>query len=325
MAYRSNSPPTLSWLNDDFGNTDSEGASSQDTSDSPNNKTAHVYHETLNDILTTVTNIVGDEQIEEKFGRQIGHGKIKQQFVQKPGSDKALGITLMYYKNESDGDYDDRSTFTKLFIDNNDDLKSAVVLEKILQEVFYQKEFNKVHKECGFKMPEIINYGYVLNSDIPNEFIFYIKMSYVDSISVTNKYEDLVEDVDYNKCNIVQKRLVKIANCLEKNGLYHNDLHSDNVMIDNLGNIVIIDFGEASNSITLLDAVPLNFCHKIKSNSLSGGNRHCITRKKKKHYKKRKSIKKHKRSKKYRASRKPKPKNTKTRSSRRSISSRPRR
>lgn len=322
MAYRSKSPPTLLLNDDDFGNTDSEGASSQETEKgSPNNNNLNTIDENLNDLLKTVSNI-DDKQIEEKFGRVIGNpSRVKRQFVRKPGTDLGLPIRLTYYKNDSDDDNSGKSTFTKRFIyEYSSD--SDIVLKKILQEVFYHNEFNKVHEECGFNMPKIISYGYVLNSDVPTGFIFYIKTSYVEAKPVTDKYSNLKKDEAKKECARIKERLYEINECLKKKGLYHNDLNNENVMIDDLDNIVLIDLGEAifyDNTFrddTKFREINENFCDTI--NSLSGGNRRGVTHKKKAHYKNRKSTKKYKRSKKYRASKKPKTKKNKSTNSKQS-------
>ena len=67
MAYRSKSPPTLLLNDDDFGNTDSEGASSQETEKgSPNNNNFNTIDENLNDLLKTVSNIDDKQIVAEK-------------------------------------------------------------------------------------------------------------------------------------------------------------------------------------------------------------------------------------------------------------------
>ena len=281
MAFRSKSPVQLDFSdiddgdvgigngngNGNNGNSDSDGDATDIEENSPvsryiiDSPIVKTSNDTLNSLLGDVTNYdnIDDDTFGKIFGQQIGDGKIKQQFVQKKdGSGRGLGVRLEYYKNNNDADYGETASFTKMFIYSKDlELEPSVVLEKILQEVFYHKEFSKVHEACGFEMPEILKYGFVtkrtdsyLDGDSDNDihhYVFYIKMSYVDSISVTNKYTDDVKDAANAKCNIIKTRVEKIGDCLEKKGLYHNDLHSDNVMIDKNGNILLIDFGEASN------------------------------------------------------------------------------
>ena len=45
------------------------------------------------------------------------------------------------------------------------------------------------------------------------------------------------------------EKVDKINNCLNANGLYHNDLNSGNIMVDkDTKQIIIIDFGEATST-----------------------------------------------------------------------------
>jgi hypothetical protein len=304
MAYRSKSPPTLSiWTDDDLGQTDSEEASSQESLDSPSNNSINTsYDDNLNNILESAKN-VNFEDIETIFGVKISNDKTKNQFVQRPGSDKALGVKLQYYTNNSDVNYNGQPTFTKVFIFNkNKDLMPDIVLEKILQEIFYHKQFYEVHEYCKFEMPELISYGYVTDSGDDSNYIFYIKMSLIEATSLTNKYIDESNEYANMKCTDVKGRLTVIAECLKEKGLYHNDLHSDNVMIDKLGNIVLIDFGEASDKETQIEFISPSFCDTLKTKS--GGNKRRKISKKNIHRRKHNATNKCKRNNKNRLSKK---------------------
>ena len=95
-------------------------------------------------------------------------------------------------------------------------------------------------------------------------------MEDVDAIPVT-KLNELYNDtsVVLSKCIDIETEVNRINTCLEKNNLYHNDLHSDNVMIDKNGELIIIDFGESSNILQRL-LMEEEFCARFKK---KGGRR----------------------------------------------------
>ena len=80
-----------------------------------------------------------------------------------------------------------------------------------------------------------------------------------------------------NNCKNLEEKVKTINKCLEERNLYHNDLHHENILVDKNNNIIIIDFGEASNT-------PVNF-NEISLCNKTGGK--CKTRTKRKTNKKR--------------------------------------
>jgi hypothetical protein len=215
--------------------------------------------ETVKSSLTNYSNIT-----DGNFGSKFTDDKIKRQFTHLVKGKSTLGVKLMYFKNTN------LETFTKMFIYSKDPyLEPTNILIKILSEVYYHQQISKLQNTCNFKVPELISYGFIENNDDEsinihnNEYVFYIKMKDVSAIPVTNLNEMYNDDEVMNKCLIIQEEIDKINECLEKNNLFHNDLHSDNVMIDKNGNITIIDFGESSD-ILQKPFYTVDFCGKFK-------------------------------------------------------------
>jgi serine/threonine protein kinase len=191
-----------------------------------------------------------------------------------------LGVRLFYFKNEND------KTFTKVFAYSKDpELEPNNVLIKILSEVYYHKKFSELQSSCNFRVPKLLKYGFIEhnndeNINIGDEFIFYIKMEDVDATPVTKLNEIYDNKEVLGKCIDIEEEVNRINTCLQEHNLHHNDLHTDNVMVDKNGELIIIDFGESSNLLQkpLLE----DFCSIFKK---QGGrrtirkNRRMITKK----------------------------------------------
>lgn len=217
--------------------------------------------------LLLPNNITNIENIPEgNFGDMVSpkRSNTRKFFLRKKSPDSlasvSFGVEIYFFQNIAE------NTFTKTFVysKSND---PQTVLVKILSEVYYHKKFYDLQETCKFKAPKLIEYGYVENgaSEVSNEFnenngfMFYVKMERTDALQVSK----LTGDDAIAKCNAVRSKLVEISDCLEKNSLYHNDLSADNVMINRDGDIVIIDFGEAGDTMTHI-AVFDNFCPREK-------------------------------------------------------------
>jgi len=176
----------------------------------------------------------------------------------------------MYFKNPILG------TFTKMFIYRNyHSEESNKLVIKMLSEVYYHQQFSKLQNICKFKAPELISYGFIKHNDDTSlniedrDSLFYIKMEDIDAVSLTDLNKIYSDDTVFGKCIDIQKELDRIVKCMEENNLHHNDLHKDNIMIDKNGDIVIIDFGESSDVMT----VPFKedeLCKLFKNKSKGG-------------------------------------------------------
>lgn len=217
--------------------------------------------------LLLPNNITNIENIPEgNFGDMINpkRANTRKFFLRKKSPESlasvSFGVEIYFFQNIAE------NTFTKTFVYSKSDDPQTVLI-KILSEVYYHQKFYNLQETCKFKAPKLIEYGYVENgaSTVSNEFneingfMFYVKMERTDALQVSK----LTGDDAIAKCNYVRSKLVAINDCLEKNSLYHNDLSADNVMINGEGDIVIIDFGEASDTMTHIAGFD-NFCPREK-------------------------------------------------------------
>jgi hypothetical protein len=204
------------------------------------------------------------------FGNWVGGQSgvsTKREFAPRKNSARPLGVSLYYFKNNAE------KTFTKAFIYSKNDEPESV-LAKILSEVYYHKIFYGLQESCNFTAPQLIEYGYVTNResevvadadgnsetiDLSDSFMFYIKMELIQETQVS----ELQGETSPADCNKIRDKLTIINDCLEKNGLYHNDLHEKNVLFNKQGEIIIIDFGEATDTLTKFNNMG-KFCSGVQ-------------------------------------------------------------
>jgi serine/threonine protein kinase len=223
-----------------------------------------------------------DKVTDGEFG-EIFLQKFKRQFVLKShnpigAQEIPLGVKLTYFKNI------DKNTFTKLFVYNKaPDLEPVTVLTKILSEVYYHKKFSELQEICGFSVPELLEYGFITDDEQPplinktsDEFAFYITTKYVndtDVVQVSSLPEFLDKADVVPRCEIISEKVKEIDECLQRNGLYHNDLSTDNVMVNlDTNEITIIDFSEATEHLVQFAKYD-KFCtsHDSFKSSMNGG------------------------------------------------------
>jgi len=130
----------------------------------------------------------------------------------------------------------------------------------IIKELAYQQYAKDLSNSCNFETPTILNYGrIVLNTDIRKnpkyrdfldnytyDCIWFIVMNKMNYKPLSKGIADIDLD-DKEKCNNLSEKINNVRTCMENNGLFHNDYHSENILIDteNDNKIGIIDFGLA--------------------------------------------------------------------------------
>ncbi len=151
-------------------------------------------------------------------------------------------------------------------IDNTHILKiincdcNAMESYMIIRELAYQEYAKELSNVCNFETPTILNYGRIMLNDNMHKNPKY--RDFLDNYTydciwfiIMNKmnYQPLskgVNDIDLDdkaKCNELSEKINNVRTCMENNGLFHNDYHSENILIDteNDNKIGIIDFGLA--------------------------------------------------------------------------------
>jgi hypothetical protein len=113
---------------------------------------------------------------------------------------------------------------------------------KLVLEVCLQQYAHSLN--CGMKIPEI--YDYTL-SQTGDRLSLEIKMEKIEILDVLN--EHVKQELLKNSGHFIETIKAGL-DCFERNGLYHNDTHSENIGFykDDGGNIqvVLMDFGKAT-------------------------------------------------------------------------------
>jgi hypothetical protein len=100
---------------------------------------------------------------------------------------------------------------------------------------------------CDFSTPGIYNYN-KFNEMIKGlqKCIFYFKM---DKMSLQTLEKIIKNDLNLDKLIQVRNKLIDINTCIEDKNIFHNDLNSGNILIDDkINKFGIIDFGEATTT-----------------------------------------------------------------------------
>lgn len=130
----------------------------------------------------------------------------------------------------------------------------------IIKELAYQQYAKDLSNSCNFETPTILNYGrIILNENIRKnpkyrnfldnytyDCIWFIIMNKMNYQPLSKGVNDIDLD-DKAKCNDLSEKINNVRICMENNGLFHNDYHAENILIDteNDNKIGIIDFGLA--------------------------------------------------------------------------------
>ena len=146
--------------------------------------------------------------------------------------------------------YYHQNYFTKVYV-YDDDFKKNIVLSKIMAEIYFQKFvtcFNSPDK-CNFCVPKIYNYGFIQTHEFTDKIVFYFTMENTNAITLDKLNTITIDNI--NKVPIhyggLKYKAMCINTCLKKRGFFHNDLHSNNIMINQMNNeMFIIDYGESS-------------------------------------------------------------------------------
>ena len=195
------------------------------------------------------TNYMTDDFIQTQFD---SIKKSRQRQLQLLSGRDLTYITNFYSKNNQIGDRG-KKQFLKVYslmnVTNIDELYA--IMSKLISEIYFNIRAYDIRKQCGLILPKILRYGIVKDNNYDNIVKVYIAMEYIDlqtfnSITATDDRDKMIEFF---------RRLYRINKCLERNNIYHNDIHEENVFYksrtldnsdsDSIGDILLIDYGES--------------------------------------------------------------------------------
>lgn len=131
-----------------------------------------------------------------------------------------------------------------LFKDETTDMLFAIkkyeTEDKEHEEEFYNRFVDEIKILFKISHPNIVRvYNYYL---YPDEKVGYLQMEYVKG-STLDKYSALPFDDDWKSWEDIFKETILAFEYLEKNNILHRDIRPQNILIDEKGNVKIIDFG----------------------------------------------------------------------------------
>jgi len=104
------------------------------------------------------------------------------------------------------------------------------------KEDYYQRFIEEIIILFKLSHPNIVRvYNYYL---YPNLMTGYLQMEYIEGVSIDDYVKSNSKDLDK-----LFRSAVNSFECLEENDILHRDIRPENIMIDNNGELKIIDFG----------------------------------------------------------------------------------
>ena len=194
--------------------------------------------------MTSPENYMFDTNIEKQY---INIKKTRQKQIQLiTGND--IVFTTDFYTSIKTDRLQKPIHFLKVY--NILDITSInhlyAIISKLISEIYFNKRAYDIRKKCGLVLPKIVKYGIIKDVERNNIVKVYIIMEYIDikkynSISLIKTDDVLIKFF---------KKLYMINKCLELNNIFHNDIHEENVFFkytngDDIGNILLIDYGES--------------------------------------------------------------------------------
>lgn len=146
----------------------------------------------------------------------------------------------------------------------------------IIQEIVWQKYAEFISHDCQMKTPKILQYGCGKNENKSEDFIydcfFFIEMEWMDMPTLDKQYGNI--NGNQERCNSVAERINSVQQCMENRGLYHNDFHHQNVLLDfdktdeNKIDVGVIDYGRSGSVPYSFENLNMYRCdkkHRLKT------------------------------------------------------------
>ena len=215
---------------------------------------------TIFNTLIDSSNSISEKDLDDRYNN-INKKRLKKVlYMLGPIMGQEYEFTTNLYSSKENGKDHNPKYFLKIYEGNDKTNLSEYysIIIKLIYEIKLHKKDMTVKNKCNFYLPKIISYGIINidNSDNNEQFKIYLKMEYID-LNTLYSFNRLKNN--HNILIKIFKELYKINKCLEKNYLFHNDLHQENVYIKlnhnltNLEKIYILDYGESIARLDRLD------------------------------------------------------------------------
>jgi hypothetical protein len=141
----------------------------------------------------------------------------------------------------------------------------------LITELAMQEYSSFIAPKCSYQSPKLLQYGkYILSDDelnslrhnnalyrgespdAPFRCLFYFKMTKLN-FSTLREMLGSTKFNDENERKMLSSKITNIIGCMENNQLYHNDLNTSNILVNNNNDIGIIDYGQSSSDLRQLD------------------------------------------------------------------------
>ena len=221
-----------------IGTPKSSIGSDNDFGNSPIRTFSFPYTELLNKEISTSPT---DLYLEIKEKGKVLNDKPHSRLFMVDGERGGIIFKMKAYKY-SKGNYPKGNLLLKEYMYiTSMSLDSPIVKlseEKFFKEIYLQMITKEIEEECEVSIPSIIEFGKFEkynNGDLEN--YFFIIMDFIEGENPVN----------LEKCEELKTKVKAINECLKSKDIYHNDLNSGNVIIND-GTITLIDFGEATQT-----------------------------------------------------------------------------
>jgi len=177
--------------------------------------------------------------------------KTRQRQLQLLNGRNMVYTTEFFSKNNRTHDTHE-SEFMKVYslmnVSKVDELYA--IMTKLIAEIYFNIRAYDIRKRCRLILPKILRYGIVKDETRDNIVKVYIVMEYIHLPS----FNSITDIYDREKMIEFFRRLYRINKCLERNNIYHNDIHEENVFYksqtssrsdNSIGEILLIDYGES--------------------------------------------------------------------------------
>jgi len=137
--------------------------------------------------------------------------------------------------------------------------------EFVIKEIAFQKSAFLLNRECRFRSPNVIDYGFINNMDsgfsgessrvFNYPYLFYFVMEKMDGVPLSQYRRDSTPE----KIQEITENIESLKFCLQGQNLFHNDYNAGNVFVrkaDEIGvDLGLIDFGESTATRPSMDLI----------------------------------------------------------------------